>query len=130
VLICYEDLFASAAREPVRSGARALIDLTNDVWFGKSRVTFLHDLFARLRAIEQRRDLVRAVNTGRSSFTAATGEQLAHGRAFTETSFAVEVALLDARTPYSLLGDLTAPACALLVMLALARRRLKPGSGA
>ncbi|HEX5657742.1 MAG TPA: apolipoprotein N-acyltransferase [Polyangiales bacterium] len=123
VLICYEDLFAAAARDPVRRGARVLINLTNDVWFGHSHVSFLHDLVARLRAIEQRRDLVRVVNTGRSSFSAASGRELSHSAPFTQASFVVEPALLDGRTPYSLLGDLTAPACALFLLLALAKRR-------
>jgi apolipoprotein N-acyltransferase len=123
VLICYEDLFAASARATVRDGARVLVNLTNDVWFGPGRVPFLHDLVARLRAVEQRRDLVRAVNTGRSSFTSATGAQLWHSEPFTRASFLAEVALLDARTPYSLLGDLTAPACALLALLALTRPR-------
>ncbi len=127
VLICYEDLFAPAARETVRQGARVLINLTNDVWFGHSRVSYLHDLLARLRAIEQRRDLVRVVNTGRSSFIAATGRQLHHAAPFRKASFVVEPALLDARTPYSMLGDLTAPACALWLVLAL-RRRVRPRS--
>jgi apolipoprotein N-acyltransferase len=123
VLICYEDLFAAAAREPVRQGARALINLTNDVWFGTSRVSFLHDLLARMRAVEQRRDLVRVVNTGRSSFIAASGRELIHGEPFEQAAFVVEPVLLDARTPYSLLGDLTAPACALMLLIALVRRR-------
>ncbi|MET0285313.1 MAG: apolipoprotein N-acyltransferase [Polyangiales bacterium] len=123
VLICYEDLFAAAAREPVRQGARMLINLTNDVWFGTSRVSFLHDLLARMRAIEQRRDLVRVVNTGRSSFIAASGRELIHGQPFEQASFVVEPVLLDARTPYSRLGDLTAPGCALLLLIALVRRR-------
>jgi apolipoprotein N-acyltransferase len=123
VLICYEDLFAAAAREPVRGGARALIDLSNDVWFGHGRVSFLHDLAARLRAVEQRRDLVRVVNNGGSSLIAASGRPLTQGAPFTQASLVVEAALLDARTPYSRLGDLTAPACALWLLLALARRR-------
>lgn len=122
VLICYEDLFAAAAREPVRSGARLLIDLTNDVWFGHSRVSFLHDVAARLRAIEQRRDLIRVVNTGRSSVTAASGRELMHAPSFARASFVTEPALLDARTPYSRLGDLCAPACTLFLLLALVRK--------
>ncbi|HEY6881862.1 MAG TPA: apolipoprotein N-acyltransferase, partial [Polyangiales bacterium] len=127
VLICYEDLFASAARETVRQGARTLVGLSNDVWFGHSREPFLHDAFARLRAVELRRDLLRAVNGGPSSLTTSSGASEQLSQPFTRASIEVEVALLDARTPYSRLGDLTAPACTLLTLLALARtRKLKP----
>jgi len=113
VLICYEDLFASAARATVSRGARALLNLTNDAWFGDSREPHLHDLLARLRAVELRRDLVRAVNTGVSSLTSATGAALITTRSFQRTSFVAAVKLLDQQTPYARLGDWVTPCCLL-----------------
>ncbi|MEY4510763.1 MAG: hypothetical protein RLZZ450_2885 [Pseudomonadota bacterium] len=113
VLICYEDLFASAARATVRLGARALINLTNDAWFGDTREPHLHDLLARLRAVELRRDLVRTVNTGISSFTSASGERLFATESYRRTSFVAAVKLLDEQTPYARWGDWVTPCCLL-----------------
>lgn len=123
VLICYEDLFASAARETVLLGARALLNLTNDAWFGHSREPLLHDLLARMRSIELRRDLVRAVNTGVSSFTSATGESLHKTRTFERASFVAPVRLLDVQTPYARFGDWLLPLCLLGSSVCALRRR-------
>ncbi|MDB4990978.1 MAG: Apolipoprotein N-acyltransferase [Myxococcaceae bacterium] len=127
VLICYEDLFASSARATVLLGARALLNLTNDAWFGDSREPLLHDQLARLRSIELRRDLVRAVNTGVSSFTSATGEVLLQTRTFERASFAAAVRLLDEQTLYARFGDWPLVGCLLtLGICALWRRRSGP----
>jgi apolipoprotein N-acyltransferase len=123
VLICYEDLFASAARETVGLGARALLNLTNDAWFGDTREPHLHDLLARLRAIELRRDLVRTVNTGVSSFTSASGEVLLQTESYRRASFVAEVRLLDGQTPYARWGDWVTPCCLLGVVWLLVTRR-------
>jgi apolipoprotein N-acyltransferase len=105
VLICYEDLFPASARASVQNGGAALVNLTNDAWFGPSAEPRLHDLAARLRAIEQRRDLVRAVNTGVSSFTSASGRLFARTESSRAESFVAELRLLQDRTLYSRTGD-------------------------
>jgi apolipoprotein N-acyltransferase len=132
VLICYEDLFAAAARATVQLGARALVNLTNDAWFGDTREPRLHDLLARLRAVELRRDLVRAVNTGVSSFTSASGAPVYQTRSFERTSFVATVRLLDGRTPYARWGDWVTPCCLLGLALCLARgqRHARPAQPA
>ena len=119
ILICYEDLFADSARATVLLGARALVNLTNDAWFGNSREPLLHDQLARLRSIELRRDLVRAVNTGVSSFSSATGEPLVQTRTFERAAFVAQVRLLDERTFYAQHGDWLLPLCLLAVALCL-----------
>jgi apolipoprotein N-acyltransferase len=105
VLICYEDLFTRLGREQARDGARALVNLTNDGWFGASHEPALHDLVARMRSIETRRELLRVTNTGVSSHSAASGELLAQTRPNVAASFVAELALHDALTPYVRLGD-------------------------
>jgi apolipoprotein N-acyltransferase len=122
VLICYEDLFATAARATVKQGARALLNLTNDAWFGDSREPYLHDLLARLRAVELRRDLVRAVNTGVSSLTSASGASLLATRSFRQASFVAAVKLLDQETLYARLGDWVTPCCLLALTVWVVRR--------
>ena len=130
VLICYEDLFAMAARSRVQRGAQVLVNLTNDAWFGRSRAPHLHERASRMRAIEQRRDLVRAVNTGVSSFTSASGRSLLRTRTFTRASFVAEVRALDQRTPFSRLGDWVPAVCLLGLLGWLVRPRILTASPA
>jgi len=64
VFICYEAVIPDAARRFVDRGARLLINLTNDGWFGQSAALEQHLAQARVRAVENRRWLLRATNTG------------------------------------------------------------------
>ncbi len=74
VLICYEDIIPSHTNAVASSGAEALVNLTNDAWFGKTKEAWQHFVLASFRAVEQRLPLVRATTTGISGFVSATGE--------------------------------------------------------
>ena len=65
-LICYETIFGEYVSEFVKNGANVIFILTNDGWWGDTPGYKHHKLYARLRAIENRRDLVRCTNTGTS----------------------------------------------------------------
>jgi apolipoprotein N-acyltransferase len=120
-LICYEDLFPSLSRKAVASGAQVLINLSNDVWFDGLPEQALHDVMARLRAIETRRDLLRVSNTGISSFTAATGEVLHATLPGTRATFRADLRPMRVQTLYTRLGDWVTALCLLLLVLALRR---------
>jgi apolipoprotein N-acyltransferase len=64
VLICFESIFTSIARDEVRGGANLLVNITNDEWFGPRAAPWQHASMAVLRAIENRTGLVRCANTG------------------------------------------------------------------
>jgi apolipoprotein N-acyltransferase len=68
VLICFEDLFPEISRQFVKRGAGLLVNITNDAWFGKTSAPYQHLQASVLRAVENRRFLVRAANTGISGF--------------------------------------------------------------
>ncbi len=68
VLICYEDIFPSVAREEVRLGADALAVLTNDAWYGEAGAAYQHAASSVLRAVETRRPVVRCGNGGWSGW--------------------------------------------------------------
>jgi apolipoprotein N-acyltransferase len=121
ILICYEDLFGDLARKVVERGAQVLVNMTNDAWFGDSHEPALHDMVARMRAVETRRDLVRVVNTGVSSFTWATGETVKSTATFTRQTFLAEVKPLSELTIYSAWGNWLPPLLSLLVLAALFR---------
>ncbi len=76
VLICFEDLFPGLARRFVREGARWLVVITNDAWFGRSAASLQHTQCSVFRAIENRVWVVRAANTGWSGFIDPAGRRL------------------------------------------------------
>jgi apolipoprotein N-acyltransferase len=63
-LVCFEAIFPEVARAYVNNGARILVNITNDAWFGRSSAPFQHLSIAAFRAIETRTPLLRAANTG------------------------------------------------------------------
>jgi apolipoprotein N-acyltransferase len=67
VFICYEVIFPNLVRQFTRQGAGVLINITNDGWYGSSAAPYQHFEMARARAIENRRYVIRAANTGISA---------------------------------------------------------------
>ena len=64
IFICYEDIFPQLVRRIAAAGAEVLVNISNDAWYGDSSAAFQHLEMARLRAIENRRYLLRATNDG------------------------------------------------------------------
>jgi len=73
VLICFEDVFPELAREFSRRGADLLVNITNDAWYKKTPAAYQHCAASVFRAVENRRWVARAANTGVSAFIAPTG---------------------------------------------------------
>jgi len=68
VLVCYEDIFPALARDSVRSGAEVLAVMTNNGWFGEGGAAYQHSAHSVLRAIENRRPVIRCGNGGWSGW--------------------------------------------------------------
>jgi apolipoprotein N-acyltransferase len=68
VLICYEDIFPDLARASTRAGAEVLAVLTNNGWFGEGGAAYQHAAHSVLRAVENRRPVVRCGNGGWSGW--------------------------------------------------------------
>lgn len=64
VFICYEAIFPNEVRRFVADGANLLVNISNDGWFGRSAAAQQHLLMARVRAVENRRWLIRVTNNG------------------------------------------------------------------
>ncbi len=62
--ICYESIFPDEIREFTLNGAEVFVNISNDGWFGESGAPGQHLNMARMRAIENRRWLLRSTNTG------------------------------------------------------------------
>ncbi len=75
-LICYEDMFPGLVRRFRREGADFLVNITNDAWFGPTVAAAIHGQASVFRAVENRIPVVRAANTGWSSFISPEGRIL------------------------------------------------------
>jgi apolipoprotein N-acyltransferase len=64
VYICYEAIYPNEVREFAAKGANLLVNISNDGWFGKSAAAEQHLRMARVRAVENRRWLLRVTNSG------------------------------------------------------------------
>ncbi len=125
VFICFEATFPEHVRALVARGPRLLVNLSDDSWFGDTSEPEQHLASAVFRAIESRRDLVRATGSGVSAFIAAGGDierrsELSLTAAGGGTALVGRVRLLDARGFYSVAGDLFPLACALFAFAAAA----------
>lgn len=126
VLICYEIIFPNLTRRFVKDGAQFLVNITNDAWFGKTSAPYQHLSMAVVRAIENRRFIARAANTGISSIIDASGKIQSSSKLFTETVITGTIRTLTIPTFYSTYGDIFAYLSVLfaivLITLALVNR--------
>lgn len=67
-LVCYEDIFPALARRSVAAGAEVLMVNTNNGWFGEGAAAYQHAAHSVLRAVETRRPVLRAGNSGWSGW--------------------------------------------------------------
>jgi apolipoprotein N-acyltransferase len=64
VFICYEAIYPNVVRRFVANGAELLLNISNDGWFGHSAAAVQHLHMVRVRAVENRRWIVRSTNSG------------------------------------------------------------------
>jgi apolipoprotein N-acyltransferase len=72
-LVCYEDIFSGLARSSVRAGAEVLFVATNNAWYGEEGGAPQHAAHSVLRAVENRRPVMRCGNGGWSGWIDAYG---------------------------------------------------------
>jgi apolipoprotein N-acyltransferase len=128
-LVCFESIFPDLPRADVRAGARWLVNITNDEWFGNGAALGQHAAMAVFRAVENRVPLARCANTGLTLVADANGRVTATIPVFRP---GVLVAALPpvprgGFTPFTRFGDwpgaLAGLAFVALVGLAAARAR-------
>jgi apolipoprotein N-acyltransferase len=121
--ICYEAVLPSYHRALMTHLPHVLVNLTNDAWFGVSGEPKLHLALSRLRAIEARRFMVRAANTGISAIIDPAGRVVAATNIFERTNLIGSVVPLEERTLYVLIGDWPAWLCATWLLVQIVNRR-------
>lgn len=122
MLICYESIFPDIAHESVIRGANLLVNITNDAWYGRSSAPYQSMAMAVFRAVENKRTLIRAANTGISGFIDPLGRITAQSDIFTEAALTAQAPMLGLTTVFNRGGFRFGAVCAFLVPLMLALR--------
>jgi apolipoprotein N-acyltransferase len=106
VLICYEDILPAYVNRAVgQAHPELLVDITNDAWFGESVEPVMHLALATFRAVEHRRFLVRAANTGVSAVIDPVGRVVARTGTFKPAALDGEARWLQGGSGYEIWGD-------------------------
>jgi apolipoprotein N-acyltransferase len=116
LLVCYEGIFPELAREYVRSGARILVNITNDAWYGRSSAPYQHFSIAVFRSVETRTPMLRAANTGITSIIDQNGHIRTMTGLFVEGYRTGEVRPGSGNSLYLTIGDAPAWLCVLLTL--------------
>ena len=105
-VICYESVFPNHVRKFVKKGAQAIFIITNDGWWGDSKGRIQHNSYARIRAIESRRYVVRSANTGISSVINPKGDFVHQMPSNIEGSFVEKISFFSDKTFYVKYGNI------------------------
>ena len=120
--ICYEvvypDLVAKYSQD-----AKLLVTISNDAWFGESIGPLQHYQMAQMRALENRKYMIRGTNTGLSGYIDPFGKSIHTGSQFVRETIEHEVYLAEGSTPYSITRSVPLTLSLFLFCLALAWRQ-------
>jgi len=126
VFICYESIFADEIRQFARNGAQVFVNISDDGWYGDTSAPWQHLNMARMRAIENRRWILRDTNTGVTAAIDPYGRVVQSAPRHVFTSLAVQYGFRDDVTLYTRHGDVFAYACGIIVIGALVYFARKP----
>lgn len=129
--ICYEDLFGEEIATTLRqqaTPANLLANVTNLAWFGDTIALDQHLQISRMRALEMRRPMLRATNTGMTAVVRPDGTVQARLPTFEAGTLAADVQGMQGLTPYIRWGNVPALAGSVLVLLLALRAQRRRGA--
>ncbi len=110
-LICYEIIFPGMVRKFYIREGDFIVTITNDAWFGTTHGPYQHFSMAVLRAIENRKPVLRAANSGISGFIDSNGKIIEKTRLFERTHMIREIKKDKTLTIYTKYGDIFSYLC-------------------
>ncbi|MEJ2684780.1 MAG: apolipoprotein N-acyltransferase [Candidatus Sulfobium sp.] len=122
-LICYEVIFPGLVRKFYTDGGDFIVNITNDAWFGDTAGPHQHFSMAVFRAIENRKPLIRAANTGISGFIDSSGRILSRTPVFRRLVLTENVRTDGTMTFYTRYGDLFSYLCMVLSIIMVINMR-------
>jgi apolipoprotein N-acyltransferase len=132
IFICYEAVFADEVRELAKNGAEVLVNISDDAWYGDTSAPWQHLNMARMRAIENRRWLLRDTNNGVTAAIDPNGRVRQSIPRHAVDALPAQFGFRDDVTFYTQHGDVFAWLCAIVaagvVAWSLNRRVGRPAS--
>lgn len=125
--VCYDVLFPRLVARQAR-GSQALIEVSDDAWFGDSAAPWQHFQMARMRSVETGRWLLRDTNNGVTALVDGQGRVVASLPQFSEGVLTGTYQPVSGATPYMRGGQWLALALTLLLLAGglAERRRQRP----
>jgi apolipoprotein N-acyltransferase len=117
--ICYEAIFPSEVRRFTAGGAQLLITISNDGWFGRSSAPEQHMFMARVRAVENRRWLLRDTNNGYTESIDPYGRTAAQLAIDIRGQLTAPYDFRSDLTPYARFGDWFSWLCIVVTVVLL-----------
>ncbi len=105
-VVCYESVYGEWISLQCLQGANFIAIATNDGWWGDTPGYKQHASFASLRAIENRRDIVRSANTGISCFVNQRGDIIQATKWREEDVIRENISLNKEKTVYTRFGNI------------------------
>jgi len=118
-VVCYESVFSDFVTEYVRNGATFIFIITNDGWWNNTPGHVQHLNYARLRAIENRRQIARCANTGISCFIDEFGNITNATKYWEEAVIEKDLFANNKVTFFSGFGDLISYAAIIIAVFSL-----------
>jgi apolipoprotein N-acyltransferase len=97
-----------------------MVTITNDAWFGKTSGPYQHFSMAVFRAVENRKPVIRAANTGISGFIDSNGRILSKTDLFQRVILTGDVKTDNKISFYSKYGDLFMYICIICSIILIA----------
>ncbi|MBA4373247.1 MAG: apolipoprotein N-acyltransferase [Thermodesulfovibrio sp.] len=116
-MICYEIIFPGLVRKFFTKGGDFMVTMTNDAWFGRTAGPYQHFAMAVFRAIENRKPVVRAANTGVSGLIDSSGRITASTPVFTRQILPGVVKMDNTLTFYTKYGDIFSYLCLVVFVI-------------
>ncbi len=130
VHICYEIIFPGLVRKSYPHGGDFIVTVTNDAWFGRTNGPYQHFSMAVFRAVENRKPVVRAANSGISGFIDSRGRIVKTIGLFERTFLSGEIHTNTTLTVYTKYGDIFSYFCILCsLFMIMGSRQWKAPSG-
>ena len=116
VFICYESIFADEIRHFAANGAEVFVNISDDGWYGETSAPWQHLNMARMRAIENRRWILRDTNNGTTTIIDPYGRPTVSMQRNIRGSLAGRYGFRDDITFYTAHGDVFAMLCAIIAI--------------
>ncbi len=119
-VVCYESIYPDQVAQLTKNGAQLLIVVTNDSWYGNTSGPYQHRDYAKMRAVENRRYVVRAANGGISCIIDPCGRITSQTKMYEATTYTGEVCVSEATTFYTNHPHMITTLCTLIGLIVIA----------